>query len=56
MLLFMARDPLVSIGIDIIGMLNKETSGRRYVLVVTDKFMKVSQAVPLCRKDAYNVA
>lgn len=56
MKLFPTREPLVSIGIDILGPLPKAKSGKRFLLVITYRFSKMTQAIPLPRIDAYTVA
>ena len=54
--LFPATRPLESIAIDILGPLPKSKSGLRFLLVITDRFTKLSQVAPLRRITAYHVA
>lgn len=50
------KEPLISVGVDIIGLLSKGKSGRICILVITDRFTKITQAIPLHKLDAYTVA
>ena len=54
--LFPATAPLESIGIDILGPLPKSKKGRKYLLVITDRFTKLKQVVALRSVTAYVVA
>ena len=54
--LFPARSPLEALSIDILGPLSKTKKGYRFLLVVTDRFTKLTQDIPLRRIDAYTVA
>lgn len=54
--LFPERDPLVSVRIDLLGPLARSTSGRRFLLVVTDRITKLKPAIPLRRMDYFTVA
>ena len=53
--LFPARSPLEALSIDILGPLTKTKKGYRFLLVVTDRFTKLTQVIPLRRIDAYTV-
>ena len=54
--LFPAQRPLESLSIDILGPLTKTKKGYRFLLVITDRFTKLTQVIPLRRIDAYTVA
>lgn len=54
--LFPATGPLQSLAIDLLGPLTKTKRGNRFLLVITDRFTKLTQVVPLRRIDAYTVA
>ena len=54
--LFPATSPLESIGIDILGPLPKSKKGRKYLLVITDRFIKLTQIVALRSFTAYAIA
>ena len=54
--LFSAQSPLEALSIDILGPLTKTKKGYRFLLVVTDRFTKLTQVIPLRRIDAYAVA
>ena len=54
--LFPATRPLESVAIDILGPLPKTKSGYRFLLIVTDRFTKLSQVAPLRRVTALIVA
>lgn len=45
--MFPVREPLVSVAIDILGPLTKSKSGRRFLLIITDRFSRLTQAVPI---------
>ena len=54
--LFPAQRPLESLSIDILGPLTKTKKGHRFLLVITDRFTKLTQVIPLRRIEAYTVA
>ena len=54
--LFPASRPLESLAIAILGPLPKTKAGKRFLLVVTDRFTKLTQIVALCTITAYTVA
>ena len=54
--LFPAAKPLEQVAIDILGPLPKSISGAQFVLVMTDRFSKLTQAVPLTKIKAQDVA
>ena len=54
--LFPAQRPLESLSIDILGPLTKTKKGHRFLLVITDRFTKLTQVISLKRIDAYTVA
>ena len=54
--LFPARKPLASLCIDILGSLTKSKRGYVFLLVITDRFTKLTRVVPLRKITAYNVA
>ena len=54
--LFPARSPLEALSIDILGPLTKTKKGYRFLLLVTDRFTKLTQVIQLRRIDAYTVA
>ena len=56
MKLFPATRPLETVAIDILGPLPKSKSGHRFILVITDRFTKLTQVIPLKRIKAYDVA
>ena len=56
LLLFPVQRPLESLSIDILGPLTKTKKGHRFLLVITDRFTKLTQVIPLRRIDAYTVA
>lgn len=45
--LFPVTRPLESAGIDILGPLTKSSKGSRFLLVILDMFMKLTEAIPL---------
>lgn len=47
MKLFPARQPLESVGIDILGTFPRTTVANRFLLVITKRFTKLTQAIPL---------
>ena len=54
--LFPAQRPLESFSIDILGPLTKTKKGNRFLFVITDRFTKLTQVIPLRRIDGYTVA
>ena len=54
--LFPATRPLESLSIDILGPLPKAKGGKQYLLVITDRFTKLTQVVALKTVNAYTVA
>lgn len=56
MRLFPPSEPLESVAMDILGPLPKSKSGSQFILVITDRFSKLTQVVPLRRIKAYDVA
>lgn len=56
MQLFPATKPLENVAIDILGPLPKSKRGYLFILVITDRFTKLTQIVPLRRITAYDVA
>ena len=54
--LFPARSPIEALPIDILGSLTKTKKGYRFLLVLTDRFTKLTQVIPLRRIDAYTAA
>ena len=54
--LFPATGPLKSLAIDILGPLPKTKTGKRFLLVITDRFSKLTQVVALRTITAYTVA
>ena len=56
MKLFPATAPLDSVAIDILGPLPKSSRGFIFMLVISDRFTKLTQVVPLKRITAYDVA
>ena len=54
--LFPATRPLESLAIDVLGPLPKTKAGRRFLLVITDRFTKLTQVVALRTTTAYMVA
>ena len=53
--LFPAQHPLERLSIDILGPLTKTKKGNRVLLVITDRFTKLTQVIPLRRIHAYAV-
>ena len=53
--LFPAEYPLQFVAIDLLGPLPRTTNGNRHVLVITDRFSKLSRAVPLVRINSTSV-
>ena len=54
--LFPATRPLESLAIDILGPLPKTRTGKRFLVIVTDRFTKLTQVAPLRTITAYHVA
>ena len=54
--LFPAQRPLESLSIDILGPFTKTKKGHRFLHVITGRFTKLTQVIPLRRIDAYTVA
>ena len=54
--LFPATRPLKSLAIDILGPLPKTKAGKGFLLVITDRFTKLTQVVALRTTTAYTVA
>ena len=54
--LFPATKPLASLCIDILGTLSKSKRGYVFLLVIIDRFKKLTRVVPLRKITAYNVA
>jgi Integrase core domain len=54
--LFPAKGPLESVAMDILGPLPKSKHGNRFLLVITDRYSKVTQTVPLRAITALSVA
>ena len=54
--LFPPERPLEDVAIDVLGPLPETKNGYKYVLVITDRFSKLTQAVPLKNVDAYTCA
>jgi len=47
MRLFPATDPFAALAIDVLGPLPRSPAGYEYILVICDRFTKVTRAVPL---------
>ena len=54
--LFPAKEPLEFVAIDLLGPLPKSTKGFKHLLVMTDRYSKLAQVVPLREITALNVA
>jgi transposase InsO family protein len=54
--LFPASSPLEYVSMDILGPLPKTDHGNRFLLVITDRFSKLTRTVPLRTITAFNVA
>ena len=54
--IFSAARPLEFLAIDILGTLKKTKKGHRILLVMSDRFSKLTEVMPLRRIDAYTVA
>ena len=51
--LFPATEPLAEVAMDILGPLIATPRGNRFILVIVDRFTKLTQAIPLPSKSAY---
>ncbi|CAN8064065.1 unnamed protein product [Agarophyton chilense] len=47
LMLFPAAGPLEFVAIDLIGPLSKNKNGYQHILVITDRFSKLTRAIPL---------
>ena len=56
MKLFPATEPLESVAMDLLGPLPPSKSGNRHILVMTDRFTKLTQVVPMRKITADKVA
>ena len=56
MKLFPATAPLESMAMDLLGPLKKSKAGNRFILVMTDRFTKLTQVVTLRRNTAAVIA
>ena len=54
--LFPPTRPLEFVAIDILGPLARTTQGNRFLLVISDRFSKLTKTVPLKRITAYTIA
>ena len=54
--LFPAEEPLQAISMDILGPLPRTERGKSFLLVITDRFSKLTALVPLRTTNAYSVA
>ncbi len=54
--LFPATQPLDEIAMDLIGPLPKTSNGKRHILVITDRYSKLSRAIPMAKTTAPHVA
>lgn len=54
--LFTSNELLQSIGKDILGPLTKSSKGRQFLLVITDRFTKLTQAISLRKIHYLSVA
>jgi transposase InsO family protein len=54
--LFPANEPLEAVAMDILGPLPRTKHGNRFLLVITDRFSKVTKTVPLRTVTALSVA
>ena len=54
--LFPASAPLESVSIDVLGELLKTARGNQYLLVVSDRFTKLTKSIPLKGVSAAEVA
>jgi transposase InsO family protein len=54
--LFPATEPLEFVAIDILGPLPKTVHGNRYLLVITDRFSKLTRTIPVRTTNALAVA
>ena len=54
--LFPAREPLESVAMDVLGPLTKTKKGHQYLLIISDRFTKLTQVAPMRNVTAYNLA
>ena len=54
--LFPAQRPPESLSFDFLGLLSETKKGHRILLVITDRFTKITKVIPLRRIDEYTVA
>jgi Integrase zinc binding domain len=54
--LFPAKGPLESVAMDILGPLPRTKQGNRFLLVIADRFSKVTKSIPLRALTALSVA
>jgi len=54
--LFQATEPLTELSVDIFGSIPASKKGNRFMLVITDRFAKLTKCVPLRRITAMSVA
>lgn len=54
--LFSATEPLEFVAIDILGPLPKTANGNQYIIVMTDRFSKLTKALPTAKTTATTVA
>lgn len=56
MRLFPATKPLEQVSVDLLGPLPRTRAGHRFILVIADRFTKLTQVVPLRRSTGLDVA
>ena len=56
LVLFPANAPLESIAMDLLGPFLKTPRGNTHILVITDRYSKLTRTVPMAKTDAYSVA
>ena len=54
--LFQATGPLEDVGIDLLGPFSTTKQGFKSLLVMTDRFSKLTQVIPLRTKEVYDRA
>jgi hypothetical protein len=54
--LFPANEPLEFVAIDILGPLTKTVHGNRFLLVISDRFFKLTRTIPMRTTTALAVA